>query len=136
MEGRFPLPSKQPVTARTLGNVGLVIAVGAIACLVTGVLYGLINGLIIAVVGINSLIATLATLGIGTGIADLITGGTDLQGLPSQLQTAIGLRTFGAVPLVSIIALAALVILWLFVPPGTGCACRQSDRRARPSHGS
>jgi ribose transport system permease protein len=96
-------------------NVGLVIAVGAIACLATGLLYGLINGLIIAVVGINSLIATLATLGIGTGIADLITGGTDLQGLPSQLQTAIGLRTFGAVPLVSVIALAALVILWLFV---------------------
>jgi ribose transport system permease protein len=99
----------------TGGGLGLAIVAGAAACLVTGLLYGLINGLIIAVAGINSLIATLATLGIGTGIADLLTGGTDLGGLPAQLQTDIGLRTFGVVPLPSVVALAALVVLWAVV---------------------
>jgi ribose transport system permease protein len=97
------------------GGLGPAILAGAAACLVTGLLYGLINGLIIAVVGINSLIATLATLGIGTGIADLLTGGTDLGGLPALLQTDIGLRTFGVVPLPSVAALAALVVLWAVV---------------------
>jgi ribose transport system permease protein len=96
-------------------NVGAAIAVGAIACLATGLLYGLVNGLIIAVADVNSLIATLATLGIGTGIADLLTGGTDVGGLPVRLQTDIGLRTFSVVPLPAVAALAALAILWAVV---------------------
>jgi ribose transport system permease protein len=97
------------------GSLGPAIVAGLVTCLATGLLYGLVNGLLIAVVGINSLIATLATLGIGTGIADLLTDGTDLGGLPAQLQTDIGLRSFGVVPLPSIVALAALVILWAVV---------------------
>jgi ribose transport system permease protein len=96
-------------------STALAIAAGAAACLATGLVYGLVNGLIIGFLGINSLIATLATLGIGTGIADLLTGGTDLGGLPAQLQTDIGLNKLGAVPLPSLVALAALVILWLVV---------------------
>jgi ribose transport system permease protein len=91
------------------------IALGALACVATGALFGLVNGLIIAVADVNSLIATLATLGIGTGLADLITGGTDTGGLPVPLQTNIGLRTFGIVPLPAIAALVALAILWAVV---------------------
>lgn len=97
------------------GGLGLAIVAGLAACLVTGLVYGLVNGLIIAMAGINSLIATLATLGIGTGVADLLTGGTDVGGLPAQLQTEIGLRTFGVVPLPSVVALASLVVLWAVV---------------------
>jgi len=97
------------------GSIGAAIVVGAIACVITGLLYGLVNGLIIAVADVNSLIATLATLGIGTGIADLLTGGTDVGGLPVQLQTDIGLRTFSVVPLPAVAALAALAILWAVV---------------------
>ena len=97
------------------GSPAPAIIVGLAACLATGLLYGLINGLIIAVIGINSLIATLATLGIGTGIADLLTSGTDLGGLPAQIQTDIGLRSFGVVPLPSVVALAAVVVLWAVV---------------------
>jgi ribose transport system permease protein len=96
--------------------LGLAIVVGAAACMATGLLFGLINGLIIAVGGVNSLIATLATLGIGTGIADLITQGTDVGGLPASLQSGIGQSTiFNLIPVPAIAALVAFGVLWVVV---------------------
>jgi ribose transport system permease protein len=96
-------------------DVGLAILLGLLACLGTGLLFGLVNGLLIAVAGINSLIATLATLGIGTGIALLITGGADLGGLPADLQIAIGLNSIGIVPIPAILALTVGALLWVVV---------------------
>lgn len=99
--------------ATSYHHVGLAILCGALACVVTGMVYGLANGFLIAVCQINSLIATLATLGIGTGVADLLTGGTDIGSLPDQLQTNIGLSTIlNVVPLPAVAALAALVLSW------------------------
>jgi ribose transport system permease protein len=81
----------------------------------TGILFGLVNGLLIAVGGINSLIATLGTLGIGTGIALLLSGGTDVGSLPVALQTDIGLQTLGPIPVPAIAAGLALAALWFTV---------------------
>jgi ribose transport system permease protein len=96
-------------------NVWWAICLGLIACVVAGVLYGLINGLIVAVADVNSLIATLATLGIGTGTALLLTKGSDIGAMPVVLQTDIGLKTFGVVPLPALAALAAVAGLWAVV---------------------
>jgi ribose transport system permease protein len=96
--------------------LGLAVVLGATACIATGLLFGLVNGLIIAVGGVNSLIATLATLGIGTGIADLITKGTDVGGLPVSLQSDIGQSTiFNLIPVPAIAALVAFGALWIVV---------------------
>jgi ribose transport system permease protein len=54
---------------------------GLLGCLATGALFGLVNGLIIAYLDVNSLIATLGTLGVGTGVAYVITNGGDIGGL-------------------------------------------------------
>lgn len=96
-------------------NPTLAILAGLAACIITGALFGIVNGLLIAYGNINSLIATLGTLGIGTGTALLITGGTDLGGLPVALQLEIGLKTIGIVPIPAIAAIVTAVVLWLVV---------------------
>lgn len=91
------------------------IAVGLVVCLAAGALFGLVNGLLIAYLDVNSLIATLATLGIGTGISFLLADGADVTGMPVQMQTEIGLNTLGEVPLPALAALVAAVALWAVV---------------------
>jgi ribose transport system permease protein len=93
----------------------LAIGAGFLACVGTGILFGVVNGLLIAVGNINSLIATLGTLGIGTGIALLVSGGTDLSSLPVDLQLAIGLNSVGIVPIPAIVAIVIALVLWVVV---------------------
>jgi len=101
--------------ASSYQNVVLAVLVGALACVASGVLFGLVNGLVIAVGDVNSLIATLATLGIGTGMAELIANGSDVAGMPVSLQTNIGLRRVVGIPVPALAGLAALVVLWAVV---------------------
>lgn len=94
------------------GNVTSAVIAGLMACLLTGGLFGLVNGLVVAYLDINSLIATLGTAGIGTGIALLVTDGGDIGGLPPQMQTAFALRSVAGVPLPALIALVIAAVLW------------------------
>lgn len=104
-----------PGDTSSYDNVWGAIVLGLLASIATGALFGLVNGLLIAIGNINSLIATLGTLGIGTGIALLVTGGSDVSSLPVELQTAIGLNTVGIVPVPAIAALLVAVVLWAVV---------------------
>jgi len=96
-------------------DIPVAMLAGFLACVATGVAFGLVNGLLIAVGNINSLIATLGTLGIGTGIALLVTSGSDVAALPTQLQVWIGLNTVGVFPIPAIVALVVAVLLWVVV---------------------
>jgi ribose transport system permease protein len=96
-------------------DIGTATVLGLLACIATGALFGLVNGVFIAVFKINSLISTLATMGIGTGVALLVTGGSDISGMPPSLQLDIGLKMIGIVPVPAIAALVTAVILWLVV---------------------
>ena len=89
---------------------------GLVVCIISGALFGLVNGFLIAYLDINSLIATLGTLGIGTGVALILTNGSDLTGIPEDLQSGFGLaRVLGFFPVPTLVALAAAVLLWLVV---------------------
>jgi ribose transport system permease protein len=88
------------------------LALGFIVCIAAGIVYGMVNGVIVAYFRVNSLIATLGTAGVGTGIALLITGGNDMGGLPSAIQRDFGLFTVGPVPLPALVALVIAVVLW------------------------
>jgi ribose transport system permease protein len=88
------------------------LVLGVLAALATGVLFGVVNGLIVAYLDVNSLIATLGTLGAGTGLALIITNGGDINGLPPQLQTGFGLRTIWGIPMPALVAAVCAVILW------------------------
>jgi len=104
-----------PGDSASYADPGAVILAGLAAAVATGLLFGLVNGLIIAFAGINSLIATLGTLGIGTGVALLLTGGSDIGSLPRVLQTAIGLNSVGIVPIPAILSILIAILLWAVV---------------------
>lgn len=101
-----------PGASGTYSNVGLAIIACLLAAVATGAVYGMVNGLLIAYWRINSLIATLATLGIGSGIAYVITSGSDISGLPAQLQANFGLSTVGPIPVPAIVAIVIALILF------------------------
>lgn len=96
-------------------DIPLAILAGLVACVVVGAAFGAVNGVIIAIGNINSLVATLATLGIGTGIALLITGGSDVAGLPADLQISIGLNTVLGIPIPALASILIAVCLWVVV---------------------
>jgi ribose transport system permease protein len=62
---------------------GSVVVAGIIA-VATGVAMGLLNSFVISWLGVTPFITTLGTLGIGTGLTLLLTGGTDIT-IPSAI---------------------------------------------------
>lgn len=87
-------------------------AVGLAAALASGLGWGLFNGLLIAKAKIPPLIATLGSLGMALGLAQIITKGVDIRQVPPVLQSQIGYgRVLGdQVPTLSVIALVVVVI--------------------------
>jgi ribose transport system permease protein len=92
-----------PVTLPVL----LVVAVA------TGGLVGLANGFLIGFLRINSLIATLGILGIVLGLAQVITNGNNLYGVPQSIQSAFGIRNFLGIPLPTLLAVVIVGLVWL-----------------------
>ena len=70
------------------------------------------NGFVVTVLRVNSLIATLATLGICTGTAYLITNGGDLSNLPTQLQSGFGINTIGQIPIPAVVTAGLVLLMW------------------------
>src|SRR5690606_35545036 len=75
------------------------ILVALLVCIGTGLTFGIINGLLVTKLGVNSLIATLGMLSVGTGIALVITNGTDKYGITQTLQDGFGAVMVGPFPL-------------------------------------
>ena len=105
---------------QTVGNslqmVIWTIFLGFLACLFTGMIFGLVNGLLIAYGRINSLITTLGTMGIGLGLALLFSkNGQDITGFPLQLQSEFGLKTIKSFPVPAILALVIAAVFWVVV---------------------
>lgn len=98
-------------------NSGLAIIAGLAAGMVTGCLVGLFNGLLVTRLRINSFVVTLGTMGVATGLAQVLTNGANVPYLPPVLQSAIGMRSVLGVPVPLLIALvvgaiAAAVLAW------------------------
>lgn len=89
---------------------GLAIFAGLLAGAVTGCLVGLFNGLLVTRLRISSFVVTLGTMGIATGLAQVITGGANVPYLPSALQSAVGMRSVMGIPVPLVLALVVGVI--------------------------
>jgi ribose transport system permease protein len=100
-----------PAADGSTSNVMLALTLGFVAAVATGALFGLVNGILIAYFDINSLIATLGTTGVGTGLALLVGGGGDVAGVSRDLQRGFGQASIGFLPLPTIIAIVAAIIL-------------------------
>jgi ribose transport system permease protein len=86
------------------------IIAGCAAGVLGGLGWGLLNGLMVAKMRIPPLIATLGTLGMALGATYLITGGTDVRGIPLTFARTVGFGLAGGVPWLVIIAAVVTVV--------------------------
>ena len=95
----------------SLGGKGFgPIFLGFIISVSLGVLWGWLNGILVAKMRIPALITTLGTSGMALGFALIMTNGSDLGGIPTELPTYLGVGKFlGVIPWLVIIA--AVVVL-------------------------
>ncbi|MFC6356364.1 ABC transporter permease [Luethyella okanaganae] len=100
------------ITMRALGGEGWGVAtIGILVSIVSGLAWGVVNGVLIAKAKIPPLIVTLGSLGMALGLAQILTGGIDIREVPSVLTTSIGYgNVFGTIPTISVIALVVIVI--------------------------
>ncbi|MFJ9824720.1 ABC transporter permease [Streptomyces sp. NPDC101160] len=89
------------------------IVLGIAVSIAVGAGWGLLNGILVTRLKIPSFIITLGTLGMALGLAQVITKGTDVTGLPPQLVTAIGMNQILGLPLPVWIAVIVAVVAGL-----------------------
>ncbi|TFB68640.1 ABC transporter permease [Cryobacterium glaciale] len=91
-------------------RMGMPDIVGIFAGLLIGIIIGAINGLMVTKLGISPLIATLATLSAGVGLAFAYSDGGNITPVPQILTSAVNAKLFGIpllIPAVLIIAFIA-----------------------------
>jgi ribose transport system permease protein len=98
-------------------SVYLIILIGCLAGLATGVVVGSVNGVGVSIFGVSPFIMTLGVSSIGFGISLYLTGGTPIYGMPDEFGTMIGFGTFLDVPFpiwvtLVLIGLSYLLINW------------------------
>lgn len=85
---------------------GLVAAIGFAVAIVVGAAVGWVNGVLIARFDIPPFVVTLGTLGIGTGLADLVYNGQEISLLPATIGNIGNENLLGWVPIPVLIAAA------------------------------
>jgi ribose transport system permease protein len=97
------------------GNNWGVILVGLAAALVSGLAWGMFNGMLIAKAKIPAFIVTLGSLGMSLGAALLITGGVDEREIPFKLINDVGIGRIAGIPYLVLIALAVAIVLGILL---------------------
>lgn len=118
--GAFDLSVASVMTLSAVVSAGMfhsleaAVPIAILAGIVVGALFGLVNGIGVAVIGIESLIVTLATGSIATGIAQWWTNGSIFTDkIPDSFQE-IGQAQLAGIPWpVIYLAVIAVVIWWL-----------------------
>lgn len=103
------------LSAAVLGlslNAGMSLPLAIAACLLTGAVAGAFNGLMVAYLGIPSIVATLGTLGLYRGIMLVMTGGRWIEDLPQGLKALASNLGFGFSSL-TVVVLALVVLTWI-----------------------
>jgi ribose transport system permease protein len=89
---------------------GLVTTVGFVVAMVIGGLMGAANGLLIARWDIPPFVVTLGTLGIGTGLADLISNGQEISTIPALVGNIGNANIGGWIPVPVLVAAVVTAI--------------------------
>jgi ribose transport system permease protein len=104
------------VAAKTMQSMGgdgwSTAAVGIALSVLCGILWGTLNGFLIAKAKVPPLIVTLGTLSGALGLAQVITDGVDIREVPTVLTLKIGYGNLPGttIPTISVIALVFLVV--------------------------
>src|SRR6266511_2518178 len=91
------------------------IIVGIVISLVTGTVWGVLQGALVAKAKVPPFIVTLGGLGAALGLAQIVTNGNDVAGgAPNRLVETLGLgKLFGEIPWLVIVAVATTVAFGL-----------------------
>ena len=81
--------------------------------LMTGFLVGLLNGILVAYVGLSAFVCTLATMSVALGAAMVITKGMSIWNLPEAF-AFIGRGDVAGIPTRFIVMIVLLIVLWFF----------------------
>ena len=95
-------------------NAGIPIFPAMVLTLLIAAFIGLINGLLVAYVGVPALITTLAMMTILRGLSFVLCGGMPVWGLPESFKK-LGQGYLGAIPIPVIIMIFIFMIGWLFL---------------------
>jgi ribose transport system permease protein len=99
------------MVAALSANYGVPILAAAAIAMLTGLVVGLINALLVVRIGLNSFIATLGVATLLTGLAQALAGSTIVSNVPEVLTTIAGSRVLG-LPLVVYYAGLLALVLW------------------------
>ncbi|MCQ2003148.1 ABC transporter permease subunit [Rhizobium sp. NRK18] len=105
------------VSAAVLGlslTAGASLPLAIALCLATGILAGAINGVLVAYLGIPSIVATLGTLGLYRGIMLAMTGGKWIEELPQGLKGLAANSGFG-VSMLTLVVFIMLALVWIML---------------------
>jgi ribose transport system permease protein len=106
----------------TLASIALAMTVvatgspvlGLLAGLAVGVGFGIVNGALVALIGIPPFIATLGTLGIAQGLSLVVTDGQSVVGIPPAIERVYS-GTLLAIPIPLVLAAAAYGLIHLLL---------------------
>ena len=94
-----------------IGGGGLGVAgIGILAALVSGALWGMLNGFLIAKAKIPPLIVTLGSLSVALGLAQVLTGGIDVRSVPESMTDFNTYIKILGIPSLPFVALVTLII--------------------------
>jgi ribose transport system permease protein len=102
------------VMAEVMAHANSNLALGLVAAVATGLVAGALNGVNVAYLRINSVIATLATYSAFLGVALLVTDGQEV-GVTSTVLDTLGTGEVASIPylVIVIIVVAAVAIAWM-----------------------
>lgn len=89
------------------------LAAGVATALAVGALVGVLNGLLVTKAGLAPFIATLATLGAGSGLTLVITGGVQVAGAPTEVITFGNQQYLQVLTLPLVAVLVILALAWV-----------------------
>ena len=87
------------------------VVLGCLVGMLVAGLIGLANGVCVAILRAPPFIVTIGTMSIAAGLADYLSGGTPLYGLPEIFTDTVGRGRIHGLPIVVLIAAAILLLL-------------------------
>jgi ribose/xylose/arabinose/galactoside ABC-type transport system permease subunit len=97
------------IVAVILVNSGVPIPLAVVVATLLGAMVGIVNGFLVAVVGLNTVIATLGTMYVTRGSALVLGGGTSIRA-EDPGYAWLGNGSIGPVPMLAIVMLVVLVV--------------------------
>jgi ribose transport system permease protein len=94
-------------------HLGLIILSGVLAGLGCGAAVGLVNGLCVAFLRVSPFMVTLGTASIATGIAQLLTIGIPVYGMPVSYVDGFGRALWLDLPSAVYLAIGIVLVLWV-----------------------